>query len=676
VKETNVLLVGFGFSAIPLLRELDLSGVDYTIISESDGSIWAKLERSSGLDFDLVSSYYTTFYTFDLVEDFGEDRYPTAREYYDMHLRYQRKYKDRITHDFVTWIEDKGDHRLVHTKKGEVYKANHVVISTAFRRKVHDSLHNFDFSVRDKTIVFDTIGDSANLMMAKLVAGDNKIICLQNGFLALDKLFYMGDTSFSLDQLEGHQMARSFPRLYDAVIHFNFVRLIKILPRPKVPALYFRAARKLQSLFGKLFTPENFHVPFERTRRGYEGERPIQSQIPNGAIAIKYWPIDTYHRKFSDKLAQHIRDGYLLNDIVYFVSEGIIKLWDKDRTQLNEVRKIIECDGQSVKYDYLIQGDAERPNLPRITHLQAGETVDYDYVYRDVLFGVSPKQLNNIYLLGYTRPLTGGLKNITETQSLFIHRMITDQAFHDHEVAHLESRLERYNKRYYPSASPTPRDHTTYYGFYTQEVAEELGIALSLKDCKSARDVMKYLCYPNNIDKFRQRGRYKIDKCEAFVDHVFTQHKGFKFVWQLHLSYAAYQMLVLAIAGSLWYHGWIGALAFGGVALFQAVLGYWAMIPVANSMPYFGTKLGLFAAYLPMLLDPRTALAILPLDFAVTFVLRQLPAARYPFNDLKNKKRYRAFYEHYKQVYNEVRGRAPRFSPAEVTPAASTGTTH
>src|SRR5690242_18556143 len=79
MKETDVLVVGFGFSAIPLLRELDLSGVSYTIISEQDGSVWARLAGSGGIDFDLVSSYYSSFYTFDLVEDFSEDRYPTAR---------------------------------------------------------------------------------------------------------------------------------------------------------------------------------------------------------------------------------------------------------------------------------------------------------------------------------------------------------------------------------------------------------------------------------------------------------------------------------------------------------------------------------------------------------------------------------------------------------------------
>ena len=38
MKETDILLVGFGFSAVPLLRELDRSGVSYTIISEKDGS--------------------------------------------------------------------------------------------------------------------------------------------------------------------------------------------------------------------------------------------------------------------------------------------------------------------------------------------------------------------------------------------------------------------------------------------------------------------------------------------------------------------------------------------------------------------------------------------------------------------------------------------------------------
>ena len=157
MRETDILLVGFGFSAIPLLRELDLSGASYTMISEKDGSVWASLARSGGLDFDLVSSYYTSFYTFDLVDDFSEDRYPTAQEFYDMHLRYYRKYQDRIIVDRVTLIENKGDHSIVHTKGGDRFKAKHVVISTAFRRRIHDSLTTFDCSIRNMTVAFDTM---------------------------------------------------------------------------------------------------------------------------------------------------------------------------------------------------------------------------------------------------------------------------------------------------------------------------------------------------------------------------------------------------------------------------------------------------------------------------------------------------------------------------------------
>ena len=655
MRETDILLVGFGFSAVPLLRELDLSGVSYTILSEKDGSIWAALARSDGLDFDLVSSYYTSFYTFDLVEDFSEDRYPTAREFYDMHLRYYRKYQDRIIVGRVTLIENKADHSIVHTQSGDGIKAKHVVISTAFRRRMNEAVTNFDCSIRNKTVVINSIGDSANLLISKLVTGDNRIVCLQNGFLALDKLFYMGDISYSLDQLEAHQTARSFPRLYGAVIRFNFLPMVKIFPNLKPIAAYMALVRWIQHVLGRIFTPEHFHVRFGDTRRGYAADRPPKAHVPNGMIAIKYWPIDTYVRQFSEDLPERIKQGFLLNDLVYFVSEGLVTLWDKDKTTIDEVGNTVECNGESIHYDYLIQGDAEFPRLPRITYQKAGQTVDYEYVYRDNYLGVIPRVLSNVYLLGYTRPLTGGLSNMTEMQSLLIHRMLTDAPFRSGMLARLDEKIDVYNRRYYLTPTPGPRDHLTYYGFYTDDVARELGIEVRLKSCRSFRDVAKYLCYPNNADKFRQTGPYKIDKCAEFVDHVFTQHKGFKLVWQLAFTYLGYQLLAVAVAASLFLHGWINAYALAAAVVFQLLFGYWAMIPVTNSCPFFGAKLLSFLLYIPMLFHPVSALLIFPIDFLATYVLRQLPGARYPFNDLKNKKKYREFYEQYKEVYNRVR---------------------
>jgi hypothetical protein len=167
--------------------------------------------------------------------------------------------------------------------------------------------------------------------------------------------------------------------------------------------------------------------------------------------------------------------------------------------------------------------------------------------------------------------------------------------------------------------------------------------------------VAKYLNYPNNAHKFRQTGPYKVDKCAEFVDYVFTQHKGFKLVWQLALAYLGYQALAVAVAASLFLHGWISGYGLMAVVIFQLLFGYWAMIPVANSCPFFGAKFLSFLLYIPMLLSPALALSIFPIDFLATYVLRQLPGARYPFNDLKNKKNYRKFYERYVEVYNRVR---------------------
>jgi hypothetical protein len=104
-----------------------------------------------------------------------------------------------------------------------------------------------------------------------------------------------------------------------------------------------------------------------------------------------------------------------------------VTLWGEDKTKVDEVGRTVECKGESIHYDYLIQGDAEAPRLPRITYEKAGQTVDYEYVYRENYLGVIPRVLSNVYLLGYTRPLTGGLSNITEMQSLLLHRMLTDE---------------------------------------------------------------------------------------------------------------------------------------------------------------------------------------------------------------------------------------------------------
>ena len=141
----EVCIIGFGFTAVPLVRELDRTGTDYQIIS--DGSnVWDALEKNDRLDFDLVSNYLSSFYSFDLVNDFKHDYYPTSREFYEMHKRWGKHYADRVTKDRVLRVDNYEDHSEIFTKSGNVIKAKHVVFSTGFKRSIHSSLTDIDYN--------------------------------------------------------------------------------------------------------------------------------------------------------------------------------------------------------------------------------------------------------------------------------------------------------------------------------------------------------------------------------------------------------------------------------------------------------------------------------------------------------------------------------------------------
>ena len=84
----DTLIVGFGFSVIPLLRELEARGQEYTLLSDGQ-PIWQQLAASDRLNFDLVSSFHASFYVPDQVEaDVIDNYYPTAQEFFDYHERF------------------------------------------------------------------------------------------------------------------------------------------------------------------------------------------------------------------------------------------------------------------------------------------------------------------------------------------------------------------------------------------------------------------------------------------------------------------------------------------------------------------------------------------------------------------------------------------------------------
>jgi len=658
----QVLIIGFGFSAIPLIRELETSGVDYVVVSDGEGSIWDRLERHDRLDFDLVSSVHTSLYSFELVNREVKDRYPTSKEYGAFIKKYLSQYGSKVTKDWVIGVENHPSHSIVRTRDGRVFAAKHLVVATAFSRKMNRLLNEFDYgSAKNQTIAITAMGDSVNLMISKLVPYDNRIILITNGFMLLDKLSFYGDTSYTLDQLEYHNVRRLSAMLYRKTITtgLEFVVMCqKLFKFAGLNHVYFKHPLAMRHFIPKIRLKD--FLP--------------KSPVPNGIIAIKYWPIDSYQKSFdNDALKQSISEGYLLNDIAFFLEQGRVELWPKRETVIDREAGTIRWKDKAVKCDHILDADYEVPNLPEIVVERAGSPqCKYEYVCRNAFMGVVPKELSNVYFIGYIRPTTGGLNNIAEMQCLFAHKMITDPDFHQKIYDNIEHKLRKYDRHYRLWDEPKPTDHLVHYGFYTDDIARLIKINPRLSDCRSLKDLAMHFIFPNCTFKFRQSGPYKVDGVKEMVQQVYRNHKGFSVVIHYLLGYALLQLTAYIAVVVAYLRGELPTLALP-LLLLIVLLNPVTPFVAANGFgrnSYLNATLAAALALTAFFPTPWIPVASLALVFALTYVFHQLGWTRAPFNDLKNKQnpKYREFFKRYcaafKEVFSERLSSAGRRAPS------------
>jgi hypothetical protein len=655
IVSTEVLIIGYGFSVIPLISELERDGVDYVVVSSGE-SIWDKLEKYGRLDFDMVSSMHTSLYSFELVNRDTKDRYLTSKEFLSFIRKYQTQYSSKVIEDWVTLVENYSSRSMVHTRSGRIFAAKHVVIATAFKRRMNQLLNEFDYdSAKNKTIAITGMGDSVNLMISKLIPYNNRIVLITNGFWLLDKLSFYGNTSYTLDQLEYHNIRLVAKLLYAKTIvtGLQFVliwqKLLKFLLIDRLKFLsinhvYFKhplAIRELKINF------KNFLW---------------QSPVPNGVIAIKYWPIDTYQRLFdNDSLKRSISDGYLLNDIAFFLQQGLVELWPKQETVVDREERTIRWKDNVIKYDLMVDPDYEVPNLPNITvRRESSPTRNYEYVCRNNFMGIVPEELRNVYFIGFIRPTTGGLNNIIEMQCLFAHKMISDPDFNREIYDNIEERLEKYNRHYHPIDAPSPTDHLVHYGFYTDDVARLMKINPRLSDCRRIRDLAIHFIFPNTAFKYRQSGRYKVDGVKEMVHQIYRSHKGFSVVVNYLLTYAllqltAYVALIVAYYRQSSYLPSVALVFLFVVVLLNPVTAFVAANGFGRNS-YVNVVLVAALGLTAYFTTPLIPIASLLVAFALTYGFHQLGWTRAPFNDLANKKtpKYREFFRRYCDAFKEV----------------------
>ncbi len=541
-RTVDVLIIGGGFTTMPLVRELERSGLSYVIVTDGQ-PIWKQLEAEGTNGFDLVSSIHSSTYSYELVEMFraqnGElpDRYPTASEYYAVHKKYAARYADHIHRGHVEQVFNYPDHSRVCLASGKEFRARHLVVATAFKRKIHEALKQvkIDESFAGKTVAVTSTGDSSNLLIARLVGFGARVHLVTRGFIALDKLFTIysplekGVRFVSLDQSECQNVAEISKWSYRAFITGGY---LNGMIHPRIAALLDRDSMAVRHPLASR--------PRDDIRFVFKAKTPIE----NGHIAIKYWPVDTYQTFCGDQIEQRVRDGYLLNDLPFFIEHGQVELWDKDLTEIDRKSMTLSDGERKLNYDFVIDGDHEVPAIPAI-HIDGNTDNQFSYSYRDTYLGVVAPELHNVYTVGFTRPTTGGLNNMSEMQSLFVHRMITDDEYRARIQSDLPDRIREYNSRFYARRPPKTSDHLVYYGNYTDEVARALEIRPRLRDVRSLYDLRKYLFFPNNAFYYREKGRYKVDGVDELIRHISKRSHDYSVLMLLWLKYPFFELLAL-----------------------------------------------------------------------------------------------------------------------------------
>ncbi|MDD9946136.1 MAG: hypothetical protein OXU20_34140 [Myxococcales bacterium] len=635
--EVDILIVGYGFSVIPLIRELLAEGRSFTVISDGK-SVWDRLEAADRLDCDLVSSLHSSVFSFELARS-GEtiDRYPTSREFLDTQRRLLEEYRpDDLVVDRVVKIDNHPQHSIVLTRDGRRFKAKQVVVSTAFHRELLRSLVEFDFEgTANKTVVLNTSGDSGNLLAAKLVPRGNRVIMLTNGLIALDKFVNVSGIDFALDQLEFHNIRHISKQAYRMMADGGVVLSTQI------------------GAIGRWMFGKNFAVSYPVTNRKFS--LGAKDAMPNGLLAIKMWAIDTFAKLFDGKgLEGHIREGFLLNDLAFFVDQGLVELWPKDKTLVDTANKTLRWDDREVSYDELIDAETERPNLPPIEIHSDGASRTYEYHFRRCLMGVVPEGLHNLYVLGLARPTTGGLANIVEMQCLLTHRLLTDTGFCASIQQTLTKRLDTYDRQYYPHREYGPTDHLVWYGSFTDDIAKLIGVRRSAWSCRTPRELLQNLFLPNNPIKFRRQGRYRVDGANELLERFWDAHNSFNSL----STWVAFWALLQATAIS---------------TLLLSPLPLWASIPLSVAQFYSPIPsmvhgnatdcherldafmlLGLVASWVT--LSPWVAGGTLAGALLGTYVARKTGKTRQLFGDLKLRRdpTYRGFFERYREAFLKV----------------------
>eukprot|EP00755_Sulcionema_specki_P021288 Sspe_Gene.73902::Locus_45118_Transcript_1_1_Confidence_1.000_Length_2245::g.73902::m.73902 len=659
-KEVDVCVVGLGVSTLALVRRLAAGNLTYVVVSDKDFGVWAEAARR-GEDFDLLSSSATAAFSWwDFDDDF---HFFSASEYYQRLCNDVPDHvKERLVRMRAGLYAEQEDGRFAVHAEGEGEPAvlcRHLVVTTGQTVSAKNIFDNMEASlrVRDKTVFITGYGDTTNMLMARLMLGNNRVIFSTKHFVNLDKLVKLpGGCYAPFDVFEEyqHMLVNNHERSHHASWHAT-------VP-PYHTAWLSRATRKRSGIEEVLHT-EDFYR--------HDLPHPVQSFLTRKGVSagygypVKYWPVDGYF-KFYDRYKDHmLTHRMLLNDTFFFMQLGRVRVVHPKRVAWTGPHTCC-IDGEEVHVDVRMESECGYPRPVEVA-LREGEV--YRYRYRDHLHGLWSAERPNLYFVGAERPTTGAFAGTAEMQCELIHWLITRPAFRERMVQGYRENHKRWTHNYLESGTGNPGlEHTQFTGATNLELARLMGVHWTLWESLRKGRLAEYVggtFLPMRFGEVTgQEGRY-LAFCRRWTNRFIADHLS----RDLYLYPPALNLVALGLANRTL------TVALAGLALLTPIVQKFAkccLIGVVSYGPGFGMShyhdimlisvmcmvFNLVKWLVPARLPPRlltrgwVACAVqsgLPVMLCTiaTRIYRHLQSGSNLFNDVQGRRRYADRFEEY-----------------------------
>lgn len=471
--DCEVCVIGLGVSSLPLLKLLEQSGTDFRVLTCTAFGIWQKLTEA-GENFDLVTTIESTNYSWwDYDYEFP---FYTARQYHEKLLgELTPELKERITYADVGRVEERDGKYRIFAKNGELLASScHLVHSVGFSPDT-DILPNLKTIANagnegGKHFLVFGCSDTTNMYISRLIHSGHRVTLACRHFHVVDKI---GGT-------HGHA-GGPFDQ-YGPMQHWTGRNLAPNVTGILVP-LPIKGAKvgSPSWLAGKITSYvahvvglrevvdlRKFDTEFQHKASGLVMDG--KTDVPGGlGYLVKQWPVDEYVRFYNDERFQKqmIQNGVFLNDIYFFIQQGLVSLYHREEVQHVSGKKY-RLGTDEVEFDEVFHCQEARHKtleMPFCPH----------YSYTDHLFGIWNTRQPNLYFLGTTRPYTGAFGCVAEVNAMFVHRMICDQQFAQGIREQFPAYMHRQRVTHYIQASEPDKLHVHWAGMHLLRVSQVLG---------------------------------------------------------------------------------------------------------------------------------------------------------------------------------------------------------